>query len=222
MNFKYLVSSGLVATALLVLPVTALAQDASGPDAAGRRVQKAGNKTQKIRPKAAIGGGKFVSVSGSTITATGNNGKTYTILTDATTQIVRRFGGIATLSEFQVGDILNVVGRYTDDARTTIQATTVRDLSIQKRKGAFAGTVTSLTSGGFVMQPNKRTTQTVTLGSAKLVDKNGQAIAAADIQVGHKVQVKGVWDSANSTITEVSDVKDLSLPVSTTAPKTTP
>lgn len=162
--------------------------------------------------RAAIINGTLSGKNGTTLTVT-KDGKTYTVLTDDKTQLRRRFWGKATLDEMQTGDTVNVHGKWTDDAKTTIQATLVRDLSIQKRFGVFFGTVTSLTSNGWVMQTIKRGSQTVTVSpSTRFVNRRGEVINQSDIAVGHRVRVRGLWDSKANTIGEVTHVKDFSLP----------
>jgi hypothetical protein len=49
--------------------------------------------------------------------------------------------------------------------------------------------------------------------STKFVDRRGKTIAQTDVAVSHRIRVKGMWDNTNSTITEVTQVKDYSLPV---------
>jgi len=154
------------------------------------------------------------------ITAKGTNsltvekdGKTYTVNIDDKTQLRRRFWGKATLTEMQVGDTVNVFGKWTDDTHTTILARLVRDVSIQRRFGIFIGTVQSLLSNGFTLQTVHRGIQTVTVSSStKFVNRREEAITQGDVTVGHRVRVRGLWDKAASTITEVSKVKDFSLP----------
>jgi hypothetical protein len=34
----------------------------------------------------------------------------------------------------------------------------------------------------------------------------------ADIQIGHRIRVKGIWDITNKTISEVTQIKDFSIP----------
>src|SRR5689334_19625315 len=76
--------------------------------------------------RAAVGSGKLTAVNGTTLTVE-KDSKSYTVLTDDKTQFRRRFWGKATVSEYQVGDTLNVIGMWTDDAKTTIQARLIRD-----------------------------------------------------------------------------------------------
>ncbi len=190
-------------------------------DKAGTRPGLLRNALNK-RGRAAIGMGTLKSKSGDSVPATlvvTKDGKDYIVNVDANTQLRRRFWGQASLSEFSVNDIVGVVGLWADDAHTTINAKLVRDASIQKRNGVFVGDVTSLTSTGWVMNTIHRGSQTVTVsGTTQFVNRKGEAITQADIKVGHKVRVRGMWDRVANTITEVTHVKDYSLPPRTATP----
>lgn len=165
------------------------------------------------RSRAAIGSGTITAISGTMLTVKDKDGKSVTVLTDSKTQFRRRFWGKSSLSEMSVGDTVNVIGQWTDDAKTTIQARLVRDISIQKRFGVFFGTVQSVSSSGFVMKTEKRGTMTVSVSkSTKFMNRKEQAIVQADIVVGHKVRAKGLWDGKLHTLTEVVQIKDFSLP----------
>ncbi len=162
-------------------------------------------------PRAVIGTGILKSIDGANLMIN-KDGKTHTVQTGkfekCTTRIVRRFGGESSLSELTIGDEIAVAGRFTDDAKTTIQACVVRDLSIQKRFGTFVGEVKSLTPSGFLLNEQK-----VTISSTiKLVNRRGGAITQAEIIVGHRVKVRGLWNRVSHTLTEVAIVKDFSLP----------
>ena len=161
-----------------------------------------------------IGSGRLEAKDGTTLTVS-KEGVNYTVLTNDKTKLFRRFGGKSTLDEMQIGDTLNVAGKWSDRSANTIQARTIRDVSIQKRFGTFLGTVQSLTADGWVMTSIERGDQTVTVSAdTKIVNRRGETISQADVQVGHRVRVKGMWDSANKTITEVTNMKDFSLPTS--------
>lgn len=178
---------------------------------------------QNLTKRAAIINGTLSARNGTILTVT-NEGKTYTVLTDGKTQLRRRFWGKATLDEMQIGDKLNVYGKWTDNTQAVIQARLIRDLSIQKRHGVFIGIVQSLTSNGWTMTTVNRGTQTVTVtGTTKFINRKQEPLTKNDIAVGHRVRVKGLWNRANNTITEVTQVKDYSLPPKpTTTPKLTP
>lgn len=191
--------------------------------------EKAGSRPGLLREfltkgKAAIGSGTLSAINGTTLTVTTNDGKVITVLTDDKTQFRRRFWGKGSLSEMKAGDTVNVIGVWTDDTKTTIQARLVRDTSIQKRFGVFLGDVQSVTTDGFVIKTIARGMLTVTTtSSTKFVDRKEGAITKADVLVGHRVRVKGLWDKNGNTLTEVTHVKDFSLPVKPTeTPTPTP
>lgn len=200
----------------MVLPGVVKAEDASRP---GKFKERIAEKIRKNFPRAVLGKVQLTTISGSVLTVS-KDSKTYTVSTGifekCTTKFVRRFGGTSTLSELTVGDSLEIVGRWTDDTKTAVEACIVRDLSIQKKRGTFVGDVVSISDTGFVMTTvsESRQNQTVTVGSAtKIVNRKEVAITLSDIKVGHRIRVKGLWNKTNNTVTEVTHVKDYSLPV---------
>lgn len=156
-------------------------------------------------------GGTVSALNGSSFTLT-KEGKTITVNTYSSTKFIRHFWGNSSLSEFSIGDKVNVWGKWTDDNRTTLDAKLIRNLSVMKRHGVFFGQISSTGSGSFILHTLNRGDQTVTIGSAKLVNRKEQTISASDLKVGDKVRVKGLWDKATSKITEVKQVKTFSLP----------
>lgn len=161
----------------------------------------------------AFGSGELKTISGNTLTITKED-KTYTVLVDDKTQLRRKFWGKSELSEFSVGDKLNVVGVWEDEQKTTIRAKFIRNISIQKRHGVFIGVVKNKTASGFTLETTARGEQVVTVGSdTEYVNRKMIKINLSDIIDGHRVKVRGLWDSNLSTITEVSQIKDFSLPV---------
>lgn len=212
---KLVIKAGMaVAAGLLLFSVAAPVFGLEMSDKAGSRPGLLRDFVDK-RGRAAIGSGTLKSKSGNTVPATlvvSKGGKDFTVNVDANTQLRRRFWGKATLDEFQVGDTLNVIGLWADDAHTTINAKLIRDASIQKRFGVFLGTVATLTADGWTMT-TKRGTETVTVSATtKFTNRKEQPITKADVVIGHKVRVRGLWDSKANTITEVTNVKDYSLP----------
>lgn len=142
----------------------------------------------------------------------GEDGTFQVNITDKT-QILRKFGGKSSLSEYSIGDKVMVFGKFTDDTKSIIDAKTIKNNSIQKRKGAFFGKVTVKSTDNFIMDTLERGTQTVYFGSAKFVKRNEEIMFYADLKVGDRVRVKGVWDQALNKINEVTQIKDFSLPV---------
>lgn len=176
-----------------------------------------------LQNKVFIKVGTVTAKNGSTLTVA-KDSTTYTVTTDANTQFRRKFWGKSALDEINVGHTVVVIGHWTDDAHTTVLANHVRDLSIQKRFGVFFGEVKSLLSNGWVMSTvgTKRPDQTVTVSSStKFTNRKEETITQADVQVGAKVRVRGLWDSSANTVTEVTKVKDFGLPIKLT-PTVTP
>ena len=187
------------------IPVYAQKKEGSPPALLKKAAVKLG--------RASILSGK-VTNKGSNILTVAKDEKTYTVRTDRKTQLRRKFWGIASYNEIQINDLVNVHGKWMDDAQTSIQAFLVRDLSIQKRNGVFLGTVQSISGETILLQTFNRGTQTVKVtAKTKFIDRTGKTIKQADVTSGHRIRVKGLWDSTSSTITEVTQVKDFSLPV---------
>lgn len=161
---------------------------------------------------AKVVGGEITAISGTTLTVS-KDGKTYTVNTDSNTHFQRHYWGGSSLTEFSVGNKVNIHGKFTDDAKTTILARLVRNLSIMKRHGVFMGDVTVKNSDNFVINSKNRGDQTVYFtGSTKFVKRNEEAMTYSDLQVGHRVRVKGIWDKTLNQITETVQVKDFNLP----------
>lgn len=169
--------------------------------------------------------GTLESISGNTLSVKDDSGKTYTVNVTDKTQLRREFWGKSSLSEFSTGDKVNVIGKWTDSQQTTIDATLIRDTSIQKRWGVFFGKITAKNSDNFVMETVNRGSQTVVFGSAKFIGRNETQLNYSDVQTGDRVRVKGMWDKTSNKITEVNEVKDFSqppLPTKTPEPTVTP
>lgn len=156
---------------------------------------------------------------------TAKTGSTLTVLHGSTTVMVnvtsntklrRHFWGSSTLDEISINDKVNVWGKFTDDTKTTVDATLIRDLSIAKRNGVFVGTVQTITGNVLTVLTVNRGVQSVTVDSStKYINRKEQEMVQADVAVGHRIRVRGMWDKANNTITEVKELKDFTLPVVT-------
>ncbi|MFH1971011.1 MAG: DUF5666 domain-containing protein [Patescibacteria group bacterium] len=166
-----------------------------------------------VGTRAAIGTGKVVAIDGEAITVVKDD-KTYTVITDSGTKFRRKFWGNSSLSEISVNDLVHIIGKWQNEERTQIRAILIRNLSVQKRYGVFFGVITSVNESSFVMESVKRETQSVTISdTTKIVDRVMTPILLSDIEIGHRVRVKGTWDNVNSTIADVVQIKDFSIPV---------
>ena len=77
----------------------------------------------------------------------------------------------------------------------------------------FFGVVTSVSDSGFVIQSAQRGNLTVSISdTTNIVNRIMDVITLSDIEVGHRVRVKGTWDSVNLTITDIVQVKNFSIP----------
>lgn len=170
------------------------------------RLEKAFGQRAKI-----VQGG-LTKIEGVNLTIS-KDGNDYLVVTDSKTQFRRKFWGKSSLSEFSAGDEVSVIGRWNNEEKTEIKAVLVRNLSIQKRSGAFFGEVISVSENGFVIKALKRSDQVVTTqASTKFVNRKMEVITPGDIKVGDRVRIKGLWDKVGSTITQVVQVKDFSIP----------
>jgi hypothetical protein len=154
---------------------------------------------------------KVISKDATSVTVD-NEGTNVKVNVASNTHFRRKFWGKSTLAEISVGDTLNVIGKWAKEDKSEINAVVIRNLSIQKRFGVFFGKVKTITDTGFVMTTIQRGEETVTLDTAKLINRKGESIKSGDILVGHNVRVRGLWNSTGFTITETTEVKDFSLP----------
>jgi len=164
-------------------------------------------KLQALRFNARLTG-KITEIGGNYIKVSDNkDGKIYQVNITEKTQLRRHFWGKSSLSEFSVSDEVNVIGRYTDETKSTIEAVLIRNKSIQKRWGVFFGEVTAKNSDNFVIKTINRGDLTVYFGNAKFVDNSGNQLSYNALSVGSRVRVKGVWDKDLKKLSEVDEVK---------------
>lgn len=208
---------------LVFRPITANAQK---PTKGELKAEKAEIKVEKKETKSTTGlfknkgvkliGTQVTIVSGNTLIVS-KDGNTFTVNTYSNTRFRRRFWGKSAISEISVGDSVNIWGKWADDAKTTITAAMIRNLSIMKRKGVFVGSVKSKDTANFIITTINRGDQTVNFDTkTKIVGRNNKPVAYSDMNVGDRVRVKGLWDKKLSKITEVTQVKNYSLPVKAT------
>lgn len=165
-----------------------------------------------IGKRVIVRGGIITAKNGSALTVSKGN-VSYEVDTDSDTKLMRRFGGNSSLDELNVNDKVNVTGTWENNDKTQAKAKLIRDLSIMKRNAVLNGTVQEISDNGFKLETARKGTQEVSVSSdTSFVNRKGGTISKSDIQTGNKVRVKGVWDEANHTEDEVSQVKDLSLP----------
>lgn len=172
--------------------------------------------------------GQLVTISGNTLTVKKDE-ETYTILVTDKTELKRKFGGSSTLDEFSPNDILMIIGnrvKNSDGVLSTseIEASYIRNMSIQRRFAVFVGEVTAKSSTTLTLKTIGRGTQTVYVTSSTLYKEKNKTITLADIQIGNKIVVKGeLWNRVSDkldakTIVKLS-LKNTSTPSITKTPE---
>jgi len=147
--------------------------------------------------------GTLVSVASTTLPTTlvMQTGTTmYTVNITKDTKLVRKFNGESLLDEFGTGDILEVTGAIT---ATTIEATRIKNTTIQRVGGVKQGIITSIDAAAskFVMKPHGATAETVTVPNLGKIFKGTIAGTFSDLAVGQTVKVVGLWRKTTHTIT---------------------
>lgn len=166
--------------------------------------------------------GKLTVIVGNILTIQ-NNQTTFTVTTTDKTELKRRFGAASALSEFKPNDQLLVIGnrkRNTDGtlSSTDIEASYIRNMSIQRRFAVFNGEVKSITGNTITLQTKSRGLQTVNVSSATQYMEKNVSITLSNLAVGDNLIVKGeLWDRVNDII-DAKMILRLTKRVSTTAP----
>ncbi|MBI2641898.1 hypothetical protein HYW87_04915 [Candidatus Roizmanbacteria bacterium] len=201
-----------MAGVFMTMPVNALEKKSLKQMRAQKKslIEKVKNKVKKLRFNAQVSG-TISAINDSTLTVS-SEGKTYTIFISERSKTRRRFWGKADLSEFSVGNKVNVIGKWRNPQQSEIDAILVRNLSIQKRWGVFFGDVKSKSSNSFVISTPKKSDTSVFFDvGAKFVSRNEKPISFSDLKVEDRVRVKGIWDVSLNKLIEVEQVKDFSI-----------
>lgn len=114
-------------------------------------------------------------------------------------KLLRRFGGSSMLSEFAAGDFVMVTGKV-NQSPWTIDASIVRNVSIQARNAAFSGTVSNVNGNSFAFTTKARGNVNVTLNTDAKIVVNGQSGSVSGIANSMIGTISGVWDRSRSTV----------------------
>ena len=174
--------------------------------------------------KVLVRGAKVTSISGNTINASATWGSAvfnWAVVTDSSTELIRRFGGKAAISEISVGDFISFRGILDTSVANpiTVKASAVKDWSIQKQipapirttlegKIKSVGGTTTLPTTFVMTSGNKDYTVNVSAGTAVLNHLWLQA-ALSSFKAGDKIRVYGTVN-ANLTV-EATVVRNVSL-----------
>jgi hypothetical protein len=172
-------------------------------------------KFPKLLP-AGINRAEVVSILGAALPAeviVSHEGREITLKLSQKTNILRKYGGKAALSELKEGDIVSARGTWEDnETKAILNVRVLRDLSLEKRQATFWGKVIALGQGSFTLETSKKGALTVKVGtSTKIVDRREKSVSLTDLAVGHRVRVTGLWDVTGKQMDPVRLIKDWSL-----------
>lgn len=148
--------------------------------------------------------GTLVAISGTTLPAvlTVQSGVTsYTVNVTTSTSLIRKYNATSGLDEFAVADLVRVWGTFNG---TTVDATKVKDLSIQRKGAAQWGKIVSIDTSAstFLFDTNRKKTpnQTVTTSASTKIVLGNQLGIFADLKVGMVVKVVSLWRPSQQTM----------------------
>lgn len=136
--------------------------------------------------------GEVTAVSSTGFTIKTNNNTTFNVNTESA-KIIRIPRDVINLSEIQVGDTVHVTGTKDEGV---ITASVVYNMAQNLKPAIAKGTVTAVSDNSITLATKDN--QTVTLntdGDTRIVDKDGEVSANADIEIGTKVKSFGLWDT---------------------------
>ena len=185
---------------------TAITLAASGPATVGSTFEAHIGSDGSVL----LRGAKVTAIATSSITVAqtwGSYVSTWVVNISTSTELLRRYDGKSSLSEFSVGDYVAIRGTLdTTAAAATVNAKIIRDYSIQKRNVDFSGTVSSIDARGqnFVLTTNGHGNQTIFVSFATVVKKGGATTTFGTIAVGDRItHAAGVWNYLNNTMQAV-------------------
>ena len=139
--------------------------------------------------------GTVTAVSDSGFTLTANSGAEFTVdITNA--KLVRLPRSVIVLGDIAVGDRVFVTGTEEDGTLTASVVFAKPDRANKGSVRALAkGTITAIDGTTLTVQGKHGTEATVTTDSNTEITKDGEAGVFADLEVGTKVKILGLWDS---------------------------
>lgn len=178
-----------------------------------RMEQKLQNRITNIGKPVMVLNAKITSLSNPTLTISSEN-ISYLITTSDRTRFLRRFWGKSDLADLQIGNTVSIHGKWSDENKTAILASQIRNQSNYKRNIVIIGQITTISDNTWIIDANSKGIQTATVNSStKFINRAGQIITPSEILVGHRVRIRGLWDSNTNTITNITQAKDFQLPL---------
>ena len=152
---------------------------------------------EKRLERAHLLGGTVTAVGDNTLTVKGENNIIYTVdVEDAKLFRISADGNSTVLADIKVGDRVMIKGDL--ESNNTIEAKSVHAMPANTHPAQARGTVTAVNDDQFTLQLNHHgviSNVTVDTNSNTVVKKaNGETGTTADVEVGSKVKVGGLWD----------------------------
>lgn len=143
-----------------------------------------------------------------------------TLLTNASTTIVKNHGEASTIDEIETGHLLDVEGELSSGADSLIiKASHVRNTALLRESKTLSGVITSIDVQGmsFVLLNSSFGASTVAVSPSTPIVKGARSIEFGDIVVGNSVfSTSGTYDWENNVLSanslEVYQEKDIFTP----------
>ncbi len=166
--------------------------------------------------KVLVRGAKVTGVSGTVVSAYTTWGSVtlnWSVNSDAGSKVVRRYGGVSSVSEIAVGDFISFHGNIvtTSSSPIMVNADVLKDWSIQKKNSSMSGIVKSIDSANmkFVLSRENKSDVTIMVTSSTQIKKDDTTGVFSDISVGAKVLVRGVLNTLNNSLNaDLVNIKD--------------
>lgn len=193
--------SSMVAVMLVVLALAPGVVEANGNGGHGKwhRENHSFKKHQRTVHKTVSG--SVVSVSSSGFTLKTKDNVTYTVNIQSSTQIKKPLNVTIKLSDIKVNDNVWVKGKFTD---MTIAAKSVTVTPPNTHPAKVAGMVTGVSGNTVTLQTNNSgvisSVSVKTDSNTEVKKSDGTTGTMANVTVGSKVKVKGLWDELTNVM----------------------
>ena len=224
-TIKYLVPLGLAVAVAGGAVSLALADDDQDRSSHRPAMILEVNKNGKILLR-----GTVESVASSTLTLKSWGG-TWTIKTSSDTKIHPKVNGTSTLSAFETGDFVGVIGQISETENFTVNAKIIRNWTLKKevktdkqegkkevkeakKEGAklFVGVAGNVASSSLTLNSKNKIYSVLIASSTKILNRHWLNINLSDIKVSDKIRIWGALHGTSTTDIDAEVIRDISLP----------
>ncbi|MDP3991593.1 MAG: hypothetical protein Q8P66_01665 [Candidatus Colwellbacteria bacterium] len=174
--------------------------------------------------------GTVESVASSTLTLKSWGGN-WTIKTSSDTKIHPRVNGTSTLSAFETGDFVGVIGQVSETENFTVNAKIIRNWTLKKevktdkqegkkevkeakKEGAklFVGVAGNVASSSLTLNSKNKIYSVLVASSTKILNRHWLNINLSNIRVNDKIRIFGILHGTSTTDIDAEVIRDISLP----------